>query len=417
MKVLIVDDQLVSRKKIEKIMQGFCDTDSVDCGQAALDSYRRSLEGEIPYDLITLDVSMPDMDGRQVLQQIRALEVEHGITSQRQVKVLMITSSSDKYTVVSSIQAGCDDYLVKPLNRETIAAKLKKFGLMVDPKNASETTVHEMINMTITRFKNGKLDLPTMPHIVREIQGEIDQAEPSVFKVAAIIENDVSMAVKLIATANSPLYRGVEKVYSVYAAISRLGLKEIQEIVAAIANKSLYATKLRQLKQLLDQLWLHSLACANAAKLLSEKLGRSDGETLFMGGLIHDIGSVLLLKSLGDVMTSVTALDTAELISSVYEVHSNFGGMLLENWSFNQEFVNICKQHEWEQFPPETDEKILIVNLADHLAHMLDYGFFPKDPQESATLCSARMLGLDSETLAEVGRTVVDIMASSDNSF
>ncbi len=417
MKVLIVDDQLVSRMKIAKIMQGFCEADAADCGQAALDLYRRSLAANTPYDLITLDVSMPDMDGRKVLQMIRKLEFQHGVSPHRQVKVLMITSSSDKDTVLSSIQAGCDDYLVKPLNRETIAAKLEKFGLMLFQEGASETTVRQMIDTTIMRFKNGQLILPAMPHIVREIQNEMDSAEPSVFKVAAVIEQDVSMAVKLIATANSPFYRGVEKVHSVHAAISRLGLKEIQEIVTAIANKSLYETKHRQLKQLLDKLWLHSLASAHTAKCLSERLKRADGENAFMGGLIHDIGSVLLLKSLEDIVSSGTILDTSELISSVHEVHACFGALLLENWSFNQEFVDICKLHEWPRFAPDTAPMLLIVNLADHLAHLLDFGFFPREPQDPLDLHSAQLLKIDSETLTAVNEEVSGIMASSNTLF
>ncbi len=417
MKILIVDDQLVSRMKIAKIMQGLCNADAADCGQEALDRYRRSLADNAPYDLITLDVSMPDMDGRKVLKMIRKLEFEHGVPTNRQVKILMITSSSDKDTVLSSIQAGCDDYLVKPLNRETIAAKLEKFGLMVFQEGVSELTVRRMIDTTITRFKNGQLVLPAMPHIVRDLQKEMDGAEPSVFKVAAVIEQDVSMAVKLIATANSPLYRGVEKVHSVYAAISRLGLKEVQEIVTAIANKSLYETKHRQLKQLLDKLWLHSLASAHAAKCFSEKLRLADGENAFMGGLIHDIGSVLLLKSLEDIISHDTPLDTSELIGSVHEVHTSFGALLLENWSFNQEFVDICKLHEWQRFPSETASTILIVNLADHLAHTLDYGFFPREPQDTMSLHSAQVLKLDTETLTAVREEVSNIMASSNTIF
>ena len=153
MKTLIVDDQIVSRMKIQKIMEGFCEIDAVDCGQAAIDAYKKSLEIKTPYNLITLDVSMPDLDGREVLKTIRDLETNHQIDKDQQVKILMITSSSDKETVLSSIQAGCDDYLVKPLNREAISHKLKKFGLILSneshgQESKGQKTISQMIDTT-----------------------------------------------------------------------------------------------------------------------------------------------------------------------------------------------------------------------------------------------------------------------------
>ena len=422
MKTLIVDDQVVSRMKIQKIMEGFCEIDAVDCGQAAIEAYKKSLELKAPYDLITLDVSMPDLDGREVLKTIRDLEADHQIDTDRQVKILMITSSSDKETVLSSIHAGCDDYLVKPLNREAISTKLKKFGLIVSnesngPEAERQKTVSQMIDATIDKFKKGELDLPAMPHIVQEIQSVMNNSNSSVLAVTAIIEKDVSIAVKLIATANSPLYRGVDKIQSVHAAISRLGLKEIQEIVTSIANKSLYNTKNRALKKLLDKLWLHSLACANAAKLISEKVSQTDGEDAFMAGLIHDIGSVLLLKCLGDIVYSDFKIDEEELINSLFEVHTDFGAALLNKWEFTKSFVKICKLHEWADFAPDTDREVLIVNLADQLTETIDYGFFLKDSVVLSELNSAKMLEIDAAAIDAVIKEVSNIMADSTKLF
>jgi HD-like signal output (HDOD) protein/FixJ family two-component response regulator len=422
MKTLIVDDQIVSRMKIQKIMEGICEIDAVDCGQAAIDAYKKSLEIKTPYDLITLDVSMPDLDGREVLKTIRDLEDDHEIDKDRQVKILMITSSSDKETVLSSIHAGCDDYLVKPLNREAISNKLKKFGLIVsNESNGQESkgqrTISQMIDTTIDRFKKGELDLPTMPHIVTEIQNVIDNSSSSVLAVTAIIEKDVSIAVKLIATANSPLYRGVDKIQNVHAAISRLGLKEIQEIVNTIANKNLYNTKNKQLKKLLDKLWLHSLACANAAKLISDRVPQTSSEDAFMGGLIHDIGSVLLLKCLGDVVNSDFKINEEELINSVFEVHTDFGAALLNKWEFTKSFVEICKLHEWADFAPDTDREVLIVNLADQLTEKIEYGFFLKESVELFELNSAKMMEIDAAAIDAVIKEVSSIMADSAKLF
>ena len=410
MKVLIVDDQPVSRKKIQKIMEGFAECEAVDNGQAAVDAYKSAWEGSIPYDLITLDISMPDMDGTEVLKIIRELEEQRNLPEEVRVKILMITSSSDKETVITCIQAGCDDYLVKPLNRETISKKLEKFGLAVSEESEEEGTVRKMIETTVASFKAGKLDLPVMPQVVQEIQDIMNKPTSGVAELAQVIEKDASISVKLITTANSPVYRGIDKIQSVSMAISRIGHKESQSIVSVIANKGLYETKNKQFKKLMEKLWEHSLACAHGAKIISTKVSPKDVEKAFMSGLIHDIGSVLLLKSLGEVVSPKTTFDEADLIDSVYEVHTSFGAYLLDKWEFSKDFVSIAKLHEWTKFDPETEKDVLIVNLADNLAHKIGYGFFDKGEIDLAGLDSTKLLQISPDILEKIGQEVEKAM-------
>ncbi len=128
MKTLVVDDELVSRKKMQKIMDGFSECEAVESGSAAIAAFQKALENGMPFDLITLDVLMPKMDGTEVLYTIREIEKEKKIPKEKQVKILMVTSHSDKDTFITSIQAGCDDYIVKPFDREVIINKLEKIG-------------------------------------------------------------------------------------------------------------------------------------------------------------------------------------------------------------------------------------------------------------------------------------------------
>jgi HD-like signal output (HDOD) protein len=413
MKVLIVDDQLVSRKKVQKIFEGFCSADAVDSGRAALDACRKSWEENAPYQLITLDISMPDMNGMEVLQTIREKEAERGISKEQQVKILMISSTSDKDTVITCIQAGCDDYLVKPLNKEAISAKLEKFGMLVNKETRSENTLRKMVETAIERFNRGDIELPVMPQVVREIQSAMDDSGSTVEAIAKVIEKDPSISLKLITTANSPIFRGVDKVDTVTKAISRIGLKDVQDIVSTIANKSLYETKNRQLKQLLDKLWLHSLACGHAARLISERVAREFSPRAFLGGLVHDIGSVLLLKSLGEVISPKKDLDQAELLNSVWEAHTSFGAALLEKWEYSEELVKLARLHEWTRFEPDMEKPVLVIHLADNLAHSLGYGFFDKGEIDLMALDATRLLKMDAGTLDEIGKSLSAVMSES----
>jgi len=74
MRVLVVDDELVSRKKMQKIMDAFGECIAVASGEAALKAFGEAIAKEEPFDLITLDISMPRMDGTEVLYEMRKIE-------------------------------------------------------------------------------------------------------------------------------------------------------------------------------------------------------------------------------------------------------------------------------------------------------------------------------------------------------
>ena len=131
MKTLVVDDDPVSRILMKKIMSKLGECEAADCGDAAIKAFIKSLEIRKPFDLIALDISMPDMTGTEVLKKIRKIEEKLNTAKERQVKVLMVTAHSDQAYVVSSIAAGCDDYIVKPYTKATILEKLEKLGLKV----------------------------------------------------------------------------------------------------------------------------------------------------------------------------------------------------------------------------------------------------------------------------------------------
>ena len=129
MKILIVDDEMVSRRKMEVIMREYGDCQSVENGNAAIRAFTEGIESDARFDLITLDVSLPDMDGTAVLSVIRKLENGNAIAEDQRVRVLMVTAHGDQETVMTSIAAGCDDYIVKPFSLDTITQKLEKLGL------------------------------------------------------------------------------------------------------------------------------------------------------------------------------------------------------------------------------------------------------------------------------------------------
>ncbi len=131
MKILVVDDEMVSREKMKMIMSHFGECETVENGADAVEKFVGAWNRWTPYDLISLDVQMAEMDGLEVLTRIRGMEREKSVPESKRVKVIMVTARSDKDTLMTSIQAGCNDYVVKPFDKMIVAKKLAKLGFQV----------------------------------------------------------------------------------------------------------------------------------------------------------------------------------------------------------------------------------------------------------------------------------------------
>ena len=131
MKILVVDDEMISREKMKMIMSHFGECEAVESGAEAVEKFVGAWNRWSPYDLISLDVQMPEMDGVDVLKRIRGMERDKNVPESKRVKVVMVTARSDKDTIMTSIQAGCNDYVVKPFDKTIVAKKLTQLGFHV----------------------------------------------------------------------------------------------------------------------------------------------------------------------------------------------------------------------------------------------------------------------------------------------
>jgi putative nucleotidyltransferase with HDIG domain len=414
MKILTVDDELVSREKMKKIMDSYGECIATDTGRNALEIFKSAVGKKEPFDLITIDVSMPDMDGTEVLYCIRDIENNFLIPKENKAKAIMVTSRSDKDTIITCVQAGCNEYIVKPFDKNVIGQKLSGLGLWQDEQKSDDKySIRNFVMQTVSSFKNGQIELPVLSHVVKDIQDEMKKTDSGVEEIAQLIEKDAVISMKLIATANSPAYRGSEKVHSVLMAIPRLGMKETQSIVSTIASKSMYETKDKNCKELMEKLWMHSFACACCTRAISSVIQYNEKEKLFMMALFHDIGKVLLLKTIGSNAGKDVTFDRAEVVESIQEVHTSFGAALLESWGFEREFGDIAQYHDWTTFKPDTKKEILVINLANMLARYMGYTIFDNDKVDISGIESAGLLGIDQEKLKAIINNSCDIISKT----
>ena len=125
MRILVVDDDYVSRVKLKALLSKYGECDSAPDGKTALHLFEKAHAESVPYNLISLDIDMPDMRGQEVLRKIREWEEKNKVKFSQEVKVLMITVMDDAPDVVSSFKEGCESYLNKPITPEKIENALQ----------------------------------------------------------------------------------------------------------------------------------------------------------------------------------------------------------------------------------------------------------------------------------------------------
>ena len=102
MKILIVDDDFASRLLLQAVLSRYGECHIAVNGREAVEAFRAAQEN-VGYDLICLDIMMPDVDGQTALKEIRALEEARGISSSAGAKIIMTTALDDMKTMAGSI--------------------------------------------------------------------------------------------------------------------------------------------------------------------------------------------------------------------------------------------------------------------------------------------------------------------------
>ncbi len=131
MRYLIVDDDPNICTLMTVYLAPFGDTVMANHGEDALDLFKDDLKNGHHFDVIFMDISMPDMDGHQVVQAMRDQEKAHKIPSSQRFRLVMITAHSDVKNVTESFFAGqADSYVTKPFTEESLLEELKKNDLL-----------------------------------------------------------------------------------------------------------------------------------------------------------------------------------------------------------------------------------------------------------------------------------------------
>ncbi len=129
MKILIVEDDKITSRVLSRMLSSFGSCENAFDGADAYQKYVNAFEQGLPYDVIFLDISLPELDGQEVLSRIRDFEAAQGVPVTKQLPVIMVTGRDDIENILTAHVSGCVAYLTKPISREVLIQEMEQLGL------------------------------------------------------------------------------------------------------------------------------------------------------------------------------------------------------------------------------------------------------------------------------------------------
>lgn len=128
MRTLIVEDDFTNRLLLQTLLARYGECHVAVNGREAVEAFRLAQADGRGYDLICMDITMPEMDGHQAVQEIRRLEKTVGPLNR--VTIIVTTASDDRADVSMAQQEDCDGYLLKPIDVRRLKGILRTRGLL-----------------------------------------------------------------------------------------------------------------------------------------------------------------------------------------------------------------------------------------------------------------------------------------------
>jgi two-component system chemotaxis response regulator CheY len=130
LRILIVEDDLACRLLLQTFLARYGECHVAINGREAIETFRTAFARGNSYDLICMDIMMPELDGREAVRQIRALEADQGIRSPYGATIFMTTTVQEIRDVFRCFRELCDAYLLKPIDLGQLLSKMKFFALI-----------------------------------------------------------------------------------------------------------------------------------------------------------------------------------------------------------------------------------------------------------------------------------------------
>jgi len=225
-----------------------------------------------------------------------------------------------------------------------------------------------LLDLVERELATSDVHLPPFSKAVTELQAIAQDENHDIDELVRLITSDQALATEILRASNSAFYGGLTEITTIKQAIVRLGSPEVVRLAILATEKGKYVVKQPSLQGMIEPLWAHAAAVALGSRWLAGKLGYGElGDEVFLAGLLHDVGKLMLVKIVDQILEQETGERTipATVIQEMLDTaHCEYGYRLVNQWQLPENYQVVVRDHHQEQ-PDTASTTLLIVRLVD----------------------------------------------------
>jgi len=245
-------------------------------------------------------------------------------------------------------------------------------------------TIDNKVKQVVSNIRN----LPTPPIVFHQIQKVINDPKVSAGQIAKILQEDPAMSVKVLKLTNSAFYGLKREIESVKQAVIIVGLEAVKNLVLSASVLDMFKGKDID-HDFQEKFWRHSLAvgfCARLMALMGKARGMLDPDAAFSGGLLHDIGKVILCCYLPKEYSLFKQAQASDRTSATYLIeervlgynHSQVGAILAEQWKLPRRLTEAVAFHHHPRLAQSDDIVAHVIHVSNYVAKKTFYDEFER---------------------------------------
>jgi putative nucleotidyltransferase with HDIG domain len=336
-----------------------------------------------PFDAVVTDMRMPGMDGAALLAHVK---VHFSATAR-----IILSGQADRDSVLRALP-NAHQFLSKPCDPELLVSVIERVNQLQC----------RLADAQIRTIVGGIDHLPSAPNTYWELTLAAEKPETSLSEIAAIVERDPAMSLKVLQLVNSAYFGAARRVSTVQQAVGRLGLELLKALtLSAHAFDTLKAPPCNGFS--IDALQQHSLLTARLAKQLCSDV--TLGAEAFASSVLHDVGKLVLAVGATERFEKVLEEQRASQ-RPLYEIeiehfgttHGEVGAFLLGSWGLPLTMVETVAYHHMPSNASVDCWPVLAaVHAADALVDLTEYKGVSPDRDHKLDLVFLERAGLTAE--------------------
>ncbi len=256
-------------------------------------------------------------------------------------------------------------------------------------------------------------ELPALPKAACHIMAVIEDPRTTATRLEKALAMDQALTAKVLRIANSPFYGAARQITTVSEAIVRLGFVTIRNWTLVTASRSVFLAP--GAGMLYHKIWRQSVMSAMGSQLVAQAVGRVQPEGVFVGGLMQNIGQLVLARSHPELFQEILAV-SAETGEPYHEVelrvlgfdHGELGALLLREWNLTEDLEDAVRWHHRFDHPDARNARVAaMIALGEEIARCCsndEEGLAAEDEYEvrARLMPAASALGLTAERVDDL---------------